>query len=45
MNPHLEALLRAYDAYLEASEQDRAQREAIYNSHLDDIAERSGVSR
>jgi hypothetical protein len=45
MNPHLEALLRAYDAYVEASDQERDQREAIYHSHLDDVAERTGVAR
>ena len=36
MNPALEALLQSFDAYKEASEEDRRARWNIYQSRLDD---------
>ena len=42
MNAELDALLRALDAFFEASDDNADRLLAIYNSRLDDAAERIG---
>ena len=46
MNPKLEALIRALDAYLEADGNEAQRLRIVYESRLDDtISERPGLSK
>jgi hypothetical protein len=41
MNPELEALLQAYDAFLQASREDAVRLETLYEARLDAFLERN----